>query len=84
LVNNAAAVFRDHLRAPGGFWEKPLDLCQMIDVGLRSSYVATYHVAPMMVAAERGLVVNISFSARPPISWIPPMGRQSRHRQDVV
>ena len=61
LVNNAAAVYPDALMSPGGFWEKPLKLVDMIDVGLRSSYVAAYHAAPLMVAAGRGLIANISF-----------------------
>jgi NAD(P)-dependent dehydrogenase (short-subunit alcohol dehydrogenase family) len=61
LVNNAAAVYPDALMAPGGFWEKPLNLSDMIDVGLRSNYVAAYHAAPMMVEAKRGLIASISF-----------------------
>jgi NAD(P)-dependent dehydrogenase (short-subunit alcohol dehydrogenase family) len=61
LVNNAAAVYPDALMAPGGFWEKPLNLSDMIDVGLRSNYVAAYYAAPMMVAAKRGLIASISF-----------------------
>ncbi len=61
LVNNAAAVYSDALRAPGGFWEKPLALVDMINVGLRSAYVASYHAAPLMVAAKKGLIANISF-----------------------
>lgn len=61
LVNNAAAVYRDHLLAPGGFWEKPLILADMIDVGLRSSYVAAWHAARHMVGARSGLIANISF-----------------------
>lgn len=61
LVNNAAAVHRDHLLAPGGFWEKPLALADMIDVGLRSSYVAAYHAARHMVPFRKGLIANISF-----------------------
>ena len=61
LVNNAAAVHGQDLIAPGGFWEKPLKLVDMIDVGLRSSYVASYHAAPLMVAAGRGLIASISF-----------------------
>jgi NAD(P)-dependent dehydrogenase (short-subunit alcohol dehydrogenase family) len=61
LVNNAAAVYPDALIAPGGFWEKPLNLSDMIDVGLRSNYVAAYHAAPVMVAAKRGLIASISF-----------------------
>ena len=61
LVNNAAAVYPDALLAPGGFWEKPLKLAEMIDVGLRSNYVAAWHAAPLMVAAGKGLIVSISF-----------------------
>jgi NAD(P)-dependent dehydrogenase (short-subunit alcohol dehydrogenase family) len=61
LVNNAAAVYPDALMAPGGFWEKPLNLSEMIDVGLKSNYIAAYHAAPMMVAAKRGLIASISF-----------------------
>lgn len=61
LVNNAAAVHAQALIAPGGFWEKPLELVDMIDVGLRSNYIAAYHAAPIMVAAGRGLIASISF-----------------------
>ena len=61
LVNNAAAVHGADLIAPGPFWEKPLRLVDMIDVGLRSNYVAAYHAAPLMAAAGKGLIVSISF-----------------------
>lgn len=61
LVNNAAAVYPEALMTPGGFWEKPLNLVDMIDVGLRSNYVAAYHAAPMMVSAKSGLIASISF-----------------------
>lgn len=61
LVNNAAAVYGPELVAPGGFWEKPLRLADMITVGLRSNYVAAYHAAPMMIVQRRGLIANVSF-----------------------
>jgi len=61
LVNNAAAVY-DELNMPGNFWEKPLKLGDMIDVGIRSSYVASWYAAPVMVAQNRGLIVNTSAS----------------------
>jgi NAD(P)-dependent dehydrogenase (short-subunit alcohol dehydrogenase family) len=61
LVNNAAAVYPGDLLAPGGFWEKPLRLVDMIEVGLRSNYVASYYAAPLMVEAKRGMIANISF-----------------------
>ncbi|MXO89905.1 SDR family NAD(P)-dependent oxidoreductase [Pontixanthobacter aquaemixtae] len=61
LVNNAAAVHPQELSRPGPFWEKDLGLAQMIDVGLRSNYVAAYHAAPLMLKSEAALVANISF-----------------------
>jgi NAD(P)-dependent dehydrogenase (short-subunit alcohol dehydrogenase family) len=61
LVSNAAAVYPEALLSPAPFWEKPLKLVDMIDVGLRSNYVAAYYAAPIMVAARRGLIASISF-----------------------
>lgn len=61
LVNNAAAVYPQELSQPGPFWEKPLKLAEMIDVGLRSNYVASYHAAPLMIATGKSLIANISF-----------------------
>jgi NAD(P)-dependent dehydrogenase (short-subunit alcohol dehydrogenase family) len=61
LVNNAAAVYPQELVTPGPFWEKPLKLVDMIDVGLRSSYVAAFYAAPIMVARKSGLIASISF-----------------------
>ena len=59
LVNNAALV-HENLIDPGGFWEKPLELGNILDVGLRSAYVASYYAAPLMVAQNRGLIVFTS------------------------
>jgi len=61
LVNNACAI-HDQLNTPGNFWEKPLELVDMLDVGLRSSYVASYYAAPMMVAQRHGLMIFTSAS----------------------
>ena len=61
LVNNATQVHARELPAPGGFWEKPLDLVDMIDVGLRSSYVAAYYAAPLMIETGASLMAHISF-----------------------
>lgn len=60
LANNVASVHPD-LVVPGGFWEKSIHLADIIDVGLRSQYVASHFAAPMMVAQKSGLIVNISF-----------------------
>jgi NAD(P)-dependent dehydrogenase (short-subunit alcohol dehydrogenase family) len=61
LVNNAAAVYQDDLIMPGPFWEKPLRLADMITVGERSNYVASYYAAPLMLENQCGLIVSISF-----------------------
>ena len=59
LVNNAASV-HDALIDPGGFWEKPLELADILDVGLRSAYVASYYAVPMMIRQGSGLIVFTS------------------------
>ena len=59
LVNNAFSL-PDTLTGPGPFWEKPLDYWQMVDVGVRSSYVAAWHAAHIMVPQKSGLIVATS------------------------
>lgn len=46
------------------FWEQPTWRWNaMIDVGLRSTFIASRAAAPIMVRNRRGLIVNISFWA---------------------
>src|SRR5699024_5748287 len=59
LVNNAFSL-PDDLTEPSGFWEKPLTNWEMIDVGLRSSFVAAWHAAKIMTAQKSGLIVSTS------------------------
>jgi NAD(P)-dependent dehydrogenase (short-subunit alcohol dehydrogenase family) len=59
LVNNALAIPAE-LTQPGSFWEKPLSNWEMIDVGLRSNFVAARHAAQIMVPQKSGLIVAIS------------------------
>ncbi|BBY29309.1 SDR family NAD(P)-dependent oxidoreductase [Mycolicibacterium sediminis] len=59
LVNNAAAI-DDELTGAAPFWEKPRHLGDVLDVGLRSAYVASWHAAPLMVRGERGLIAFTS------------------------
>ena len=59
LVNNVTAI-PDELVLPGGFWEKPLSMQSILDVGLRSHYVASWHAARVMVPQRAGLIVMIS------------------------
>jgi len=64
LVNNAASI-HDDLIKPGPFWQKSAKLVDILDVGLRSSYLASFYAAPLLVKNGRGLVVNTSsFGAR--------------------
>ncbi|HSW13578.1 MAG TPA: SDR family NAD(P)-dependent oxidoreductase [Solimonas sp.] len=59
LVNNATFI-HDQLIEGGGFWEKSLDLVKILDVGLRSSYVASWHAAKLMAPQKNGLIVFTS------------------------
>ncbi|MCP5147344.1 MAG: SDR family NAD(P)-dependent oxidoreductase [Pseudomonadales bacterium] len=59
LVNNATLI-HDALTAVGPFWEKPLELVDILDVGLRSHYTASWFAAPLLLANGEGLIVNTS------------------------
>ncbi|QHS10176.1 SDR family NAD(P)-dependent oxidoreductase [Sinimarinibacterium sp. NLF-5-8] len=59
LVNNATFL-HDELIHSGGFWEKSPDLVNILDVGLRSAYVASWHAAQRMVKRNNGLIVFTS------------------------
>jgi NAD(P)-dependent dehydrogenase (short-subunit alcohol dehydrogenase family) len=59
LVNNVAAI-HDDLVKPGPFWEKSLGLKDILNVGLISHYIASWHAAPMMVAQGRGVIAFTS------------------------
>src|ERR1700730_4253256 len=61
LVNNECAL-HDKLTSPGHFWEKPMEIVDMLDVGLRSSFVASYYGAPMMIGQRKGLIIFTSAS----------------------
>jgi NAD(P)-dependent dehydrogenase (short-subunit alcohol dehydrogenase family) len=63
LFNNATFI-HDELIQPGGFWEKSIGIAGIIDVGLRSAFIASWHAAPLMVSAGRGLIaMGSSFGA---------------------
>ncbi|ULQ47739.1 SDR family NAD(P)-dependent oxidoreductase [Flagellatimonas centrodinii] len=59
LVNNATFL-HDDLIIKGGFWEKSVDLVDILDVGLRSAYVASWYAAPLMVKQKNGLIAFTS------------------------
>jgi len=60
LVNSATAVGPDPL-APPPFWNKNLTISEQFTVGLRSAFVASYYAAPLLIAADGALVVNVSY-----------------------
>jgi NAD(P)-dependent dehydrogenase (short-subunit alcohol dehydrogenase family) len=59
LVNNAITL-PDALTQSGPFWERPLSMVDILDAGLRSTYVASYYAAPLLLKNGEGLVVNTS------------------------
>jgi len=59
LVNNVTLI-PDELVMPGPFWEKPLAMQALLDVGLRSHYVASWHAARRMAPRKSGLIAMIS------------------------
>lgn len=55
LVNNATYIHHQLIeKLP--FWEKELDAAKILDVGLRSAYVASWHAARMMVKRGSGVI----------------------------
>lgn len=59
LVNNATAELSSMIGQR--FWEVPLELWDdVIGVGVRSHYVASWYAAPMMIEQSSGLIVNVS------------------------
>lgn len=65
LVNNAAGLPEPKvLWGDQRFWEVPVEIWDgVMDVGLRSHFVAAWHAVPLMIAQGSGLVVNVSSSA---------------------
>ncbi|TJY58851.1 SDR family NAD(P)-dependent oxidoreductase [Sinimarinibacterium sp. CAU 1509] len=59
LVNNAT-VIHDQLIEKGPFWKKSLDLVDILDVGLRSGYIASWYAAPLMAEQKDGLIAFTS------------------------
>ncbi len=69
LVNNAFLI-PPELTSGLPFWETPLsNWDDMIGVGTRSAYVATWHAAKPMAAGRPGLIVNVSSSGATGFAW---------------
>lgn len=59
LVNNACAI-PDGLTDGKPFWQKDLQQLAIMDVGMRSHYVASFYAAPIMARQQSGLIVHTS------------------------
>jgi NAD(P)-dependent dehydrogenase (short-subunit alcohol dehydrogenase family) len=73
LVNNAATI-RDEMMGPTKFWQEPINVIDTLDVGLRSSYVATVFAAPLMIPQSKGLVAFTSASGAAHYMFGPAYG----------
>ena len=63
LVNNATHMHPE-LITPKPFWDKGLEAGAILDVGLRSAYVASWYAARLMVPRQSGWIVfGSSFGA---------------------
>ena len=62
LVNNALGSPPQRVLWGGHrFWEVPISLWDdLIDVGLRSHYVAAWHAAQLMIRQRNGLIINVA------------------------
>ena len=57
LFNNATFI-HDELVLPTPFWERSADIARILDVGLRSAFIASWHAARLMVPRRRGLIAG--------------------------
>lgn len=73
LVNNAA-IIRDEMMGRTKFWQEPINVIDTLDVGLRSSYVATVYAAPLMLDQPKGLVAFTSSSGAVHYAFGPAYG----------
>ena len=69
LVNNAFKIPRE-LTSGRPFWQTPIsNWDDMVGVGTRSAYVASWHAVPLMQKAGRGLIANVSSSGAREYAW---------------
>jgi NAD(P)-dependent dehydrogenase (short-subunit alcohol dehydrogenase family) len=69
LVNSAFQIPKE-LTSGKPFWECPVsNWDDMVGVGTRSAYVASWHAAQWMVPRRRGLIANISSSGAREYAW---------------
>jgi dehydrogenase/reductase SDR family member 1 len=61
LVNSVFDASQFGATIGSKFWDLPLEIWHdVVDVGTRSAYVASFYAAPLLLAAGSGLIVNVS------------------------
>jgi NAD(P)-dependent dehydrogenase (short-subunit alcohol dehydrogenase family) len=75
LVNNAC--YQSHaLSAPGQFWEKPIEIGEMMNVGLRSGFIASWYAAPHLIAQDKAIIAFTSSPGSMHYCFGPSYGAQ--------
>jgi len=59
LVHSACQI-HDDLVQPKPYWEKSVDLWSVMDVGLKSNYLLSHALTPLMIESNGKLIVQIS------------------------
>ena len=59
LVHSACQI-HDDLVQPKPYWEKSVDLWSVMDVGLKSNYLLSHALTPLMIESKGKLIVQIS------------------------
>ena len=60
LLIHSACQIHDDLVQPKPYWEKSVDLWSVMDVGLKSNYLLSHALTPLMIASKGKLIVQIS------------------------
>ena len=60
IVIHSACQIHDDLVEPKPFWEKSVDLWSVMDVGLKSNYLLSHALAPLMIRSSGRLIIHIS------------------------
>jgi len=60
LLIHSACQIHDDLVEPKPYWEKSVDLWSVMDVGLKSNYLLSHALSPLMIESKGKLIVQIS------------------------
>ena len=60
LLVHSACQIHDDLVEPKPYWEKSVDLWSVMDVGLKSNYLLSHALSPLMIESKGKLILQIS------------------------